>query len=48
MSEGWEDLTPLHFLVTLDGQLRDNDTQFVVIGILTKDAAGKIDRVIYE
>ena len=48
MKEGWEDLTPYHFLVTLDGSLRENDTQYVVIGILTGDAAGKIDRVIYE
>lgn len=48
MSEGGEDLTPYHFLVTLDGSLRENDTQYVVIGILTGDAAGKIDRVIYE
>ena len=46
MSEGWEDLTPYHFLVTLDGRIQDNGTQYVVIGILTGDAAGKIDRVI--
>lgn len=46
--EGWEDLTPYHFLVTLDGSLRDNNTQYVVIGILTGDAAGKIDRTIYD
>ena len=38
MSEGGEDLTPYHFLVTLDGSLRENETQYVVIGILTGDA----------
>lgn len=48
LQEGWEDLTPYHFLVTLDGSIRDNDTQYVVIGILTGDAAGKIDRTIYD
>ena len=46
--DGWEGLTPYHFLVTLDGKVREDGTQYVVIGALTKDAAGKIDRVIYE
>ena len=46
--EGWEGLTPYHFLVTLDGSLREDGTQYVVIGALKADAAGKIDRVIYE
>lgn len=48
MREGWEGLTPYHFLVTLDGRIREDGTQYVVIGALTKDAAGKIDRVFYE
>lgn len=46
--EGWEGLTPYHFLVTLDGSLREDGTQYVVVGALRADAAGKIDRVIYE
>lgn len=46
--EDWEGLTPYHFLVTLDGRTREDGTQYVVIGALTKDAAGKIDRVFYE
>jgi len=46
--EGWEGLTPYHFLVTLDGIVRDDNTQYVVIGALKEDAAGKIDRMIYE
>lgn len=48
LREGWEDLTPYHFLVTLDGSVREDDTQYVVIGVLTDDAAGVIDRVIWE
>ncbi len=46
--DGWEGLTPYHFLVTLDGKVREDGTQYVVIGALTNDAAGQIDRVIYE
>lgn len=47
--EGWEDLTPSHFLVTLNGSIREEDeTQYVVIGVLTGDAADKIDRVILD
>lgn len=46
--EGWEGLTPYHFLVTLDGKVRGDGTQYVVIGVLTQDAAGVIDRVIFE
>ncbi|MCM1135940.1 MAG: class B sortase [Clostridium sp.] len=53
MQEGWEDVTPYHFLVTLDGVTRDDGgshggEQYVVIGILTGDAAGKINRIIYD
>ncbi len=44
--EGWEGLTPYHFLVTLDGKTGEDGTQYVVIGALIKDEAGKIDRVI--
>lgn len=46
--EGWEGLTPYHFLVTLDGIVREDNTQYVVIGALKEDAAGKIDRMIFE
>lgn len=49
LREGWDDLTPYHFLVTLDGERRDaEDRQYVVIGVLIADAAGTIDRVILE
>lgn len=46
--EGWEELTPYHFLVTLDGEVREDNTQYVVIGALVGDAAGTIDRVILD
>lgn len=45
--EGWDDLTPYHFLVTLDGTT-SNDRQYVVCGALIGDAAGKINRVILD
>lgn len=48
MREGCEDLTPYHFLVTLDGCVQDDGTQYVVIGVLVGDAAGTIDRVVLE
>lgn len=48
MREGWDDLTPYHFLVTLDGSVREDNTQYVVVGVLTGDAAGNIDRMILE
>lgn len=49
LREGWEDLTPYHFLVTLNGSIReDEDKQYVVIGVLIGDEAGKIDRVILD
>lgn len=46
--EGWEGLTPYHFLVTLDGIVREDNTQYVIVGALKEDAAGKIDRMILE
>lgn len=46
--EGWEGLTPYHFLVTLDGSVREDGTQYVVIGALKEDAAGNIDRIVYQ
>lgn len=47
--EGWDDLTPYHFLITLTTQKEENaDRQFVVIAALIGDAAGTIDRVVTE
>ena len=47
--EGWDDLTPYHFIVTLNGEVRDGeDKQYVVLGALVGDAAGKIDRMILD
>lgn len=47
--EGWEDLTPGHFILTLVGDTdTSKDRQFVVLAALTADAAGDIDRVIYS
>ncbi len=49
LREGWDDLTPYHFLVTLNGSIRETEEkQFVVLGVLTGDAAGRIDRVILD
>lgn len=47
--EGWEGLTPYHFLVTLNGGRREGTaSQYVVIGVLVGDAAGRIGRVILD
>ncbi len=47
--EGWEGITPYHFLITLTTQLQeDADKQFVVLAILTQDEAGTIDRIVAE
>ena len=49
LREGWEDVSPYHFLVTLTTQKEENDDrQFVVIAALINDAAGTIDRVVTE
>lgn len=48
MRDGWDDLTPYHFLVTLDGSTREDNTQYVVVGALIEDAAGTIDRMIFD
>lgn len=47
--EGWENVTPYHFLITLTTQ-KENDTekQFVVLAALVHDAAGAIDRIVLE
>lgn len=47
--EGWDDLTPYHFIVTLNGETHgEGGKQYVVLGALVGDAAGKIDRVILD
>lgn len=49
LREGWDDLTPYHFLITLTTQKEDNaEKQFVVVAALIEDAAGTIDRVVTE
>ena len=49
LREGWDGISPYHFLVTLTAQENDDaDKQFVVIGILIQDEAGKIDRTTME
>ena len=48
LRDGWNDLTPYHFLVTLDGSVREDGKQYVVIGALIGDAAGVIDRMILD
>lgn len=47
--EGWEEVTPYHFLLTLTAESSsDSDKQLVVLAALIGDAAGTIDRVVAE
>ena len=49
LREGWEGITPYHFLLTLTTRRDENaDRQFVVVAIMTGDAAGTIDRIVEE
>lgn len=49
LREGWDFVNPYHFLITLTGQKEDNpDRQFVVVALLTQDAAGTIERTVTE
>lgn len=49
LREGWDDLTPYHFLITLTTCREDTPgKQFIVIAALMEDAAGTIDRVVTE
>ena len=49
LREGWENVSPYHFLITLTTQKEENaEEQFVVIAALVQDAAGTIDRVVTE
>lgn len=46
--EGWEDLDEYNFLTTLTIDDEDSDKQLVVIGALSYDAAGTINREVIE
>lgn len=47
LREGWEEVTPYHFLITLTTQRGENaEKQFVVLAALVGDAAGTIDRTV--
>lgn len=49
LREGWEEVTPYHFLITLTTESpSDPNKQFVVIAALIGDAAGTIDRIVAE
>ncbi len=49
LREGWEGVSPYHFLVTLTLQeTEDADKQFVILAILIQDAAGTVDRIVTE
>lgn len=47
LREGWEEVTPYHFLITLTTQRGENaEKQFVVLAALVGDAAETIDRTV--
>ena len=49
LREGWDQVSPYHFLITLTTKKAEKpDTQFVVIAALVGDAAGTIDRAVIE
>lgn len=49
LREGWDGLTPYQFLVTLTAQKEEaDDKQFVVVAVLTADAAGSVSRIVAE
>lgn len=49
LREGWEEVTPYHFLLTLTAESpSDSEKQLVVLAALIGDAAGTIDRVVAE
>lgn len=49
LREGWEELTPYHFLITLTiSNVENPNRQFVVVAALVGDAAGTIDRLVTE
>lgn len=49
IKEGWEGVTPYHFLLTLTTKKEPaDDKQLVVVAALIGDAAGEIDRIVIE
>lgn len=49
LREGADQLTPYHFLVTLNGDTNsDTQSQYVVIGLLVDDQAGTITRTMFD
>lgn len=49
LREGWANISPYHFLITLTTQSsEDADTQWVVVAVLTNDEAGTIQRTVWE
>lgn len=49
LREGWNFVNPYHFLITITTRKeKDADRQLVVVAVLTRDAAGKINRLIFE
>lgn len=49
LREGWDNVSPYHFLITLTTKKEEKpDKQFVVVAALVGDAAGTIDRAVIE
>lgn len=49
LREGWEDVNAYNYVITLTTQRTENaESQFVVVAVLTQDAAGTINRVVME
>ena len=49
LRQGWEEITPYNFLVTLTTNSAQNpDEQYLVVATLIGDAAGTINRAVYE
>lgn len=49
LREGWENVSPYNYVITLTTQKEENvEKQFVVVAALIQDAAGTINRVVTE
>lgn len=49
LRDGWEGVNPYHFLITLTAESgEDAETQYVVVAVMTHDAAGTINRMVEE
>lgn len=47
--DGWDELTPYHFLLSFVTDCPDDDSrQYVVVAALVKDSVGNITRTVYE